>query len=140
MAKSKNRIGLEFEGFEDIVAELEGLQGDVEKATEDSLKAANKGVAERLGPIMEKPKQTGRTLGSIRDNYPIEWEGLTASIKVGFDFAEGGLTSIFLMYGTPTMRPVQGLKNAVYGRKTKNMIAEEQKKIFSEAIHKRMGG
>ena len=89
---------------------------------------------------MEKHKQTGRTLGSIRDNYPIEWEGLTASTKVGFDFAEGGLTSIFLMYGTPTMRPVQGLKNAVYGRKTKNMIAEEQKKIFSEAIHKRMGG
>lgn len=140
MAKSRNRIGLEFEGFEDIVAQLDSLEGDVKKATEESLKVANQIVAERLTPIMEKHKQTGRTLGSIRDNYPIEWEGLTALTKVGFDFAEGGLTSIFLMYGTPTMRPVQGLKNAVYGRKTKNMIAEEQKKIFSEAIHKRMGG
>ena len=140
MAKSRNRIGLEFEGFEDIVAQLEDLEGDVKKATEDSLKVANKVVAERLEPIMEKHKQTGVTIGSIRNDYPIEWEGLTASTKVGFDFDQSGLTSVFLMYGTPTMRPVTGLKNAVYGRKTKNMIAEEQKKIFSEAIHKRMGG
>lgn len=139
MAKSKNRIGLEFEGFEDIVAELEGLQGDVRKATEESLKVANKVVAERLTPIMEKHKRTGVTLGSIRNDYPIEWEGLTASTKIGFDFAESGLTSIFLMYGTPRMPKVQGLYNAVYGRKTKKMIGEEQRKIFSEAIHKRMG-
>ena len=81
MAKSRNRIGLEFEGFEDIVAQLDSLEGDVKKATEESLKVANQIVAERLTPIMEKHKQTGRTLGSIRDNYPIEWEGLTASTK-----------------------------------------------------------
>lgn len=140
MAKSRNWIGLEFEGFEDIVAQLDGLEGDVKKATEDSLKAANKVVAERLEPIMEKHKQTGVTIGSIRNDYPIEWDGLTASTKVGFDFDQSGLTSVFLMYGTPTMRPVTGLKNAVYGRKTKTLIGDEQRKIFSEAIHKRMGG
>lgn len=53
MAKSRNRIGLEFEGFEDIVAQLDSLEGDVKKATEESLKVANQIVAERLTPIME---------------------------------------------------------------------------------------
>ena len=53
MAKSRNRIGLEFEGFEDIVAQLDSLEGDVKKATEESLRVANQIVAERLTPIME---------------------------------------------------------------------------------------
>ena len=44
------------------------------------------------------------------------------------------------MYGTPKMKPVTGLKSAIYGTKTQKEIAEIQEKVLSEAIKKVMEG
>ena len=63
---------------------------------------------------------------------------MSGAIKVGFDFSESGSTSIFLMYGTPKMRPVAGLKAAIYGSKTKKEIAEIQQREVNEVIRRIM--
>ena len=65
---------------------------------------------------------------------------MTGEIKIGFDFSKSGLKSIFLMYGTPKMKPVSGLKSAIYGSKTQKEIAEIQEKVLSNHINKVMEG
>ena len=88
---------------------------------------------------------TGDTKESIDDEMKVEWEGMTGSIKIGFDFSKSGLKSIFLMQGTkvngtPRMKPVAGLKSAIYGSKTQKEIAEIQEKVLSNHIKKVMEG
>jgi hypothetical protein len=70
----------------------------------------------------------------------VSWEGMTGSIKVGFDFKKSGVKSIFLMYGTPKMPPVAGLKNAIYGAKTKKEIGRLQAEALNKVIKRVMEG
>ena len=65
---------------------------------------------------------------------------MTASVKVCFDFSKSGLTSIFLMYGTPRMKPVSGLKNAIYGAKTQKELATIQEEALQKVIKEIMEG
>ena len=44
--------------------------------------------------------ETKRTEKALKKEAEIEWAGTLASVKVGFSISEGGLASIFLMYGT----------------------------------------
>ena len=82
----------------------------------------------------------GDTEKSIDNEMRTEWNALTGEIKVGFDLKKSGMKSIFLMYGTPKMKPVAGLKNAIYGAKTQKEVAEIQEKIISDHIKKAMEG
>ena len=45
-----------------------------------------------------------------------------------------------VVYGTPRMKPVSGLKNAIYGGKTKKEVAEIQEKVLSDVIKRTMEG
>jgi hypothetical protein len=83
---------------------------------------------------------TGETKKSIDKSIDVDWQGLTGGVKVGFNFKESGLTSIFLMRGTPRMSPVKGLKNAIYGAKTKKEIAQIQSEKINEIIKRTMEG
>lgn len=70
-------------------------------------------------------------------------KALLPSIDVGFEMKtpQGtSLTSIFLIYGTPRQKPVDGLYNALYGNKTKKEIASIQKNIFNQGIKDIMEG
>ena len=136
---AKNKIGLELDGFEDLIAELDALNGDVKGAVSDSLKAAHNTVTPAVQTAMRKHRRTGRTSKAIVKRSSIDWEGTTASIDVGFIF-QAGLASVFLMYGTPRMKKDTKLYNAIYGSKVKKEIAKKQEKILFEAIKKRMGG
>lgn len=142
---ARNRIGLQVEGFEDYMAKLDELGGTtaMKRGVEDALKVSKKHV----NPLIEKAMtklpaggrySTGNTKESIDDSMTVDWQGMTASIKVGFDFSESGLKSIFLMYGTPKMKPVSGLKAAVYGAKTKREIAAIQAEALEKAIKRVM--
>lgn len=123
------------------MAKLDELGGTdhMKKGVEQALKESKKHITPKIEQaITHLPAggkySTGITKESIDTNTAVEWEGLTASIKVGFDFEKSGLTSIFLMYGTPRMRPVSGLKNAIYGTKSQKEIAEIQEKVMWEII------
>ena len=121
MAKAK--IGLQFDGWEETITKLDKLAGSsatakaVEEALIDSKEYVNNNIDKAItsGNLPAKGKySTGHTKKSINRDSNVEWQGQTATIKVGFDFKKSGTTSIFLMYGTPKMKPAKGLKNAIY--------------------------
>lgn len=141
---AKNKIGLQFSGFEETIAQFIKLEGDVKKVTEDALIESQAIVAENARNAMSKHHRTGRTEESIVTDKKVEWSGLTASIGVGFDISNGGLASIFLMYGTkvygtPRTPKDMAVYNAVYGKNTQKQVGEAQANIFYAAIAERMG-
>ena len=144
---ARKKIGLQFDGWEEYIAKLDELGGTqvMKKGVEEALIESKKHV----NPLIEKSMiklpaggrySTGNTKESIDNEMSVEWNGMTGTIKVGFDFSKSGVTSIFLMYGTPKMKPVAGLKSAIYGSKTKKEIAEIQEKVLSDYIKKVMEG
>lgn len=144
---ARNKIGLQFEGFEEYMARLDKLGGTdamrqgVEEALIESKKYVNPLISQAMNKLPAGGKfSTGGTKSSIDTDMTVEWQGMTASIKVGFDFKKSGLKSIFLMYGTPRMRPVSGLKGAIYGNKTQKAIAELQGEALENAVKRVMEG
>lgn len=146
---ARNKIGLQVKGFEDYMEKLDKLGGTsvMKQGVEGALKASK----EYVNPLISKAMATGNlpaggkysegiTKQSIDNSYTVEWEGLTGFIKVGFDFKKSGMTSIFLMYGTPHHAPVAGLKDAIYGAKTKKQIAKLQGEALTKVIERIMGG
>ena len=136
----KNRMSIDFIGFEEMATKLDGLGGDLKSISDKALRTTHDVITQKLHKDMERHKRTGKTENSIADTASVEWEGNKASIKVGFRISGGGLPSIFLMYGTPRMKKDQNLYNDVYGSKTRRQVRELQHNIFSEALSTVMEG
>lgn len=134
------RFGLEFEGFEELISTLENLGADVEKATEEALYETRDHISAKLLVDMDKHHRTGKTKKSIAEDDKVEWEGSTASIPVGFHISDGGLPSVFLMYGTPRMKKDTKLYNDIYGAKTKKEVNEIQQNAISKTLVDALGG
>lgn len=144
---ARNRIGLQVKELDYYMAHLDELgNGDAMKR---GVEAALKASKQHVNPLIKKamanlPAQgkyaTGRTEESIDEEMTVDWQGMRASIKVGFDFKKSGTTSIFLMYGTPKMPPVNGLKNAIYGSKTQKELAAIQEEALQKVILRIMEG
>ncbi len=146
---ARNKIGLQVNGFEEYMSRLDELGGSdaMKRGVESALKSSKQYVNPLINSAMATPNlpaqgkfSKGGTKESIDTNMSVEWEGMTASIKVGFNFKESGLKSIFLMYGTPKMPPVAGLKNAIYSAKTKKEIAKIQAETLDKVISRIMEG
>ena len=137
---SKNKIGLNFKGFEEYAERLDKLGGDLRKATEKALQETYDYITPKLEKDIKKHRLTGATERSLNKNAKVSWSGSTAEIKVGFKIHDGGLPSIFLMYGTPRMHKDQNLYNDAFGSKTKKEVARLQQEVFAEAIKKKMEG
>lgn len=144
---ARNKIGLKFEGWEETMAKLDKIGGTsaMKQGVEEGLIASK----EYINPLIEKAMNKlpakgiysqGGTKKSIDKDTDIEWEGMSGSIKIGFKFKESGPKSIFLMYGTPKMKPVAGLKTAIYGGKTKKEIAQRQSEAVNKVIKEIMEG
>lgn len=147
MAKAK--MGLQFDGWEETITKLNNLAGNTvtKKAVSEALikskEHVNVGIEKAVsnGSLPAKGKySTGDTKDSINRDNEVTWQGQTATIKVGFDFKKSGTTSIFLMYGTPKMKPAKGLKTAIYGSKARKEIAEIQSEIINKHIKEVMEG
>jgi hypothetical protein len=111
----------------------------LKETTEKALMESKAYVTEKLHQDMKKHHRTGRTEASIDDDSGVEWKGTLASIKVGFKISEGGLPSIFLMYGTPRIEPPdKKLYNDVYGAATSRKIQEIQREVFDNALRQVM--
>lgn len=137
---AKNKLTVDFSNFAEYAEKLDQLGGDLKATAEEALQDSKDYVTENLERDMKSHRRTGRTEASIKDDSKVTWEGMTASVDVGFNIAHGGLASIFLMYGTPKMAKDQKLYNDVYGAATKRKIKKMQEEIFEKAIKKRMGG
>lgn len=144
---ARNKIVLQVEGFEDYMNKLDKLGGSdaMKKGVESALKSSKEYVNPLIESAMKKlpaggKYSTGDTERSIDKDNTVEWEGFTGSIKVGFDFKKSGLKSIFLMYGTPKMQPVAGLKAAIYSSKTQKQIGQIQAEELNKVIKELMEG
>lgn len=131
-----NKTRIEFEGFEEVIAKLSKLNGDIKGITEKALKETHKVITKKAETAIAPHKQTGATERSLKRNAEIMWAGSEASVEVGFDLSNGGLPSVFLMYGTPKMKKDQNLYNAFFGNKTKKEIMELQESIFYDEIRR----
>lgn len=137
---AKNKISLQFKGFEEYAERLDKLGGDLKATTEKALQNSHDFITPKVRAAMNKHHRTGETEDSIASNAKVVWEGSVASVDVGFNLTEGGMPSIFLMYGTPRMKKDQALYDSIYGNRTKKAIKELQEKTFARAIKKVMGG
>lgn len=131
------------------MAKLDELGGNdaMKRGVESALKASKAYINPQIESAMAKsnlPHQgiysTGDTKQSIDKDMTVEWSGFEGEIKVGFDLHGSGLTSIFLMYGTPRVNPVVGLKDAVYGGKTQRQIAKIQGEALDKVVKRVMEG
>ena len=135
---SKNKMSLEFDGFIQLSEKLLKLGGDLEGVTEKALKKSFDAVTPGIEAAIEPHKLTGKTQSTLRRTGDVKWTGTIAEVPVGFDISGGGLPSIFLMYGTPHMKPDRKLYNSIYGAKTKKKVKELQAAAFSEELEKVM--
>lgn len=138
---ARNRIGLQVKELDYYMAKLDELGRG--KAMQRGVEAALKASKQHVNPLIQKAMgslpaggrySTGATKQSIDEDMTVDWQGMTASIKVGFDFKKSGMTSIYLMYGTPKMPPVNGLKAAIYGSKTQKELAAIQEEALQKVI------
>lgn len=136
----KSKWGIQFDGFADYMAELDGLGADLKAITTECLEAAHEHITPNIQTDIQKHRRTGNTAKSIITDKRVEWDGTVGSIKVGFNLKQGGMPSIFLMYGTPRTQKDTKLYNDIYGGATKKKIAEKQQQILNNAIAKRLGG
>ena len=133
------KIKLEFEGFEEVIAKMTRLEGDVKGTTEKALKESHRVATANAERAIAPHRKTGRTEHTLQKQAKVEWSGTMASVDVGFDIHNGGLASIFLMYGTPRTKKDQALYNAFYGAATRKEIHAIQEEIFRDEIRK-LGG
>jgi hypothetical protein len=144
VAKTKNKIGLQFDGWKELLEHIDKISGEsgLKSAVESGLIATKEYINGKIDPIMVKNNMPaggiywgeGKTKKSLNRDLTVEWVGFTGTIDIGFDFEISGLVSIFLMYGTPRMKPAKGLKDAIYGKKTKQTVKELQANAINDWI------
>lgn len=133
---ASKKFGIEFEGFEEVIEKLSKLDGDIRGTTEKALKKTHEIVTGYAARAIEPHRLTGATEDSLVINASVSWMGTVATIPVGFDIRDGGLASIFLMYGTPSMAPDKKLYYAFFAKKTINEVRKAQQEIFYDEIRR----
>lgn len=140
-------MGLRFDGWKDYMAKLDEIGGSdamvrgVFAGLTSSQQYVAKQLEEKIQNLPAKGKySTGVTKKSIIKDGEVWGSASYYYANVGFDFGESGTTSIFLMYGTPRMSPVKGLKAAVYGNNTNKKLKEIQEAEVMKVIKRIMGG
>lgn len=137
---AKKKFSLEFEGFEEMLEQFSELGTDVKPIATKALEATHSYITPQLHEKVQASNlpakgdySTGQSESQIIDEANIEWQGSISSVDIGFSLDEG-ITPIFLIHGTPNMAAVKGLKNAIYGSKTKEEIAKIQEDIFAKEL------
>ena len=139
---AKNKLTLDFNGFEHIKKQLDAIGGDATtQAVNEALQASQTYIAEQVSAAITPHTLTGKTKKSIVKDHPVEWTGDVAAVDVGFDIIGGGLPSIFLMYGTklhgqPHITPDRKLYDAVYGTRTRKAVQQLQEQAFNKVLER----
>lgn len=150
---ARNRVTINFKGFDEYMEKMDKLGGSdlMKRGVEAGLKASKQYVNQEIKKVMVKSNlpakgqySHGDTEKSLDNDFNVKWEGLLSYIDIGFEFSKSGLVSIVLMYGrketegTPRMAPVEGLYDAIYGKKTKSKMRKLQKEAINKVIERYM--
>lgn len=135
------KIRLEFAGFAEFRNKLNKLGADTKAITEEALKETHKIVTAKAESAMAAGNlpaggrySIGRTVDSLQRTAKVKWSGTVGSVEVGFNIKNGGLASIFLIYGTPRMPKVQALYDAFFSDQTIGEVTNVMKDIYYKAL------
>lgn len=138
-------FSVEFAGFDELNRKLIKLQADARAAAEEALEKTRDIVTAAAEVGMQKPNlpaeghySNGRTLSTLRRDYPVKWNGDEATIQAGFETKNWPI-SWYLMRGTPKMKKAQKLWDAFYGDQVKAEYLAAQKEIYEKRINEAMG-
>lgn len=140
---ARNRIGLNIDDLDIYSNFFKSFDKDVKEFTEKALIESKEFVTSKLEkdtispnyPAQGEYESKAQILkNSIDRDLSVVWDGDTAEVKVGYDFAKSGLVSIFMMYGTPHHNPAKKIKNDIYGSKTMREVKEVQKEALAEFL------
>ena len=140
---ARNRIGLNIDDLDIYSNFFRSFDKDVKEFTEKALIDSKEFVTSKLEKDTIAPNYPAQgdyeskqqiLRNSIDKELSVEWDGNTAEIKVGYDFAKSGLVSVFMMYGTPHHNPAKKIKNDIYGSKTMREVKEVQKEALAEFL------
>lgn len=120
MARRKNGFDITaLEKYADQLQEAGGMAA-VKRSLQGGMLATKKQVNAEVTTAMQSGNlpaggkySTGDTMGHLNEEMTVDWEGNMARLKLGFNMEGGGITSIFLMYGTPRHAPASGLREAL---------------------------
>lgn len=153
MAKEYGKkFGVNFTGFDKLVQKYNKLLGSGMKTViEDCLKVPPAVINPLIVKDMKKHNRNRArgTIDSLETENPVTWNGLEATVYVGFHISRGGLPSVFLMYGTARHYPKDNgeyhsepdnkLTEDIIGPKTQRVISDKQAKVFEKGIERLMG-
>lgn len=129
--KKKNNIRLDTSVIEDMLAELEAMGGNVEKAVIDALGQAAETVRDDTKEAVKKGNlpaggkySTGQTAKSVVTDTTVRKDGSVYWVPVGFDFDEPGAGG-FLISGTPWVEPVPELYKMFVQKRYMRQIQED---------------
>ena len=123
--------------MKELLTDFEAInKRGITEAITNALIKSHEYVTPKLAAEIQKHYRTGRTANSLDTNPKVNYQGDYISIGVGFHISEGGLPSIFLMYGTPKMPPDINLYNAVYGSETKKALRKIQLIAVTDTFNK----
>ncbi len=146
------RMSITFDGFEKLAAELDRQGKDLKPAVNEALEETQKYIQQELQSATLQYANGGRkgyAKGDLYDSIitdpDIEWNGLVASVKVGFSSIYGGwegfMHSIFVMYGVPAHGKFNRgygkdakVYNAIRGIRTKKQIEKLQKEVMEKHL------
>lgn len=130
--------GVDFKDLEFYTQKFEKLsnKNNLKSTADKALKETHNLLTPKIESQFEKHNRSGLTIKSLRKDNSTEWHGDIGSVDVGFDLKNGGLPSIFLMYGTPRMKPDKELYNLFYGSKIKREVFKMQENIFNDELQK----
>ena len=111
----------------------------LDEAVKAALLESKQLVTQQLETEMQRHNRTGITIGSLDTEQKVYVQGFEYSVSVGFHISQGGLASIFLMYGTPKQAPDTQLYNAVFGKATQRKIRDIQHTAVKRAMQKYLG-
>ena len=133
MAK-KSKMAFNFKEMEALADRLEKLGGNLQAACDKALHDTHDYITPNLSSGIARHVATGDTQKSLEKSAHVVWESpLIAYVNIGFDLSKGW-PSIFLMWGTPKMKPDTSLRNAAFGPKVRREVANIQRAALEEAI------
>lgn len=133
---------IKFDGkaFAEILDNIDKAAGSLDEAAEKALKAAFTEVTPGIQSAIAPHHRSGKTERSLYTAGEVKQEGGVLTVDYGFDIQNGGLASIFLMYGTPKMAKDSNLFNAIVGTRAKKTIKQAEEKALKEVLIKYLGG